>query len=63
MQWGSQGEFDSLAHLIPWHISSSSTLLRIPNEVHMSTWEVGVLGEDLVTRIPLHMLAYDTLNA
>ena len=45
--------FDSLAHLIPWHISSSSIAVRAisggPKEVRMSTLEVGVLGEDSIT--------------
>ena len=51
--------FDSLAHLIPWHILSSSIAGRAisggPKEMRMSTWEVRVLGEDSITRIPSHM--------
>ena len=58
-QWRRSGEdevehpFDSLAHLIPWHISSSSIAVPAissePKEARMSTWEVRVLGEDSIT--------------
>jgi hypothetical protein len=45
--------FDSLAHLISCHISSSfiagHAISGGPKEARMSTWEVRVLGEDSVT--------------
>ena len=48
--------FYSLAHLIPWHILSSSIAGRAisggPKEMRMSTWEVIVLGEDSLPKYP-----------